>query len=83
MYAFLIARIKPEEDYDFFTYGGKPITLDFRGKPVVVSKGTTFGVRKSSNNKQIRLVLNDDVNRVFTISLDQAKQLSKGIVHGS
>lgn len=91
MYSFLVlggcstdvtdveARIKPEDDYDFFTYQGKPLTIDSRGKHAEVKKGQRFGVRKSSNGKEIRMVLDDNVNRVFTLDLDTAKQLAKGI----
>lgn len=86
MYSFLTAgtpveaRIKPNTDYDMFQYGGKrPFPLDFRGKEVLLEPGMKFGVRKSSNGKQIRLILADDVNKVFTISLDTAKKLAKNI----
>lgn len=81
MYSFLVvqSRIKPAEDYDFFTYDGPKMNLDFRGRPVTITKGTRFGVRKSSSQKAIRLVLGDDVNRVFTIDLPTAKKLAKHI----
>lgn len=74
------ARIKPTADYDMFTYNGKrPIALDFRGKEVMLERGMRFGVRKSADGKKIRLILDSDANRVFTISLDTAKQLAKNI----
>ena len=88
MYSFLAipgihavqAAILPREKYDFFTYeGSKPVTVEFRGKPVQIKKGQVFGVRPSTNKKQIRMVLGDDISRVFTLNLDQAKQLAKGI----
>jgi hypothetical protein len=80
MYSFLVARIKPADNYQFFTYEGKrPVPLDFRGKEILVTKGQKFGVRKSANKKAIRLILDDDVNRVFTISLDQARDLAKHV----
>ena len=91
MYSFLVlggcstdvtdveARIKPSDDYDFFTYQGKPLTIDSRGKRAEIKKGQRFGVRKSSNGKEIRMVLDDNVNRVFTLDLETAKQLAKGI----
>lgn len=80
MYSFLLnARIKPETDYDFFTYQGAPLTLEFRGNPVLIDKGQRFGVRKSSNGKLIRLILPNDPNRVITIDVPTAEKLAKGI----
>jgi len=79
MYSFLIARIKPEEAYDFFTYKGKePVTVEFRGKPIQIAKGTRFGVRPSSNGKHIRLIFPSDPNRVMTIDRAVAEKLAKG-----
>ena len=75
-----MARVKPDTDYDWFSYRAKkPITLDFRGKPVVIKDGDKFGVRKSSNGKNIRLVLPNEITKVMTISLDDAKALAKGV----
>jgi hypothetical protein len=84
MYSFLLeSRIKPETDYDFYTYKGKdPVTVEFRGNPVVIDTGQRFGVRKSSNGKMIRLVLPDNVNRVLTIDIPTATKLAKGITPG-
>jgi hypothetical protein len=81
MYSYLLnARIKPESDYEFFTYNGaKPITVDFRGKPVTINKGQRFGVRPSSNGKHIRLVFPSDPTRVITIDLETAQSLAKGV----
>jgi hypothetical protein len=88
MYSFLIqstpaviqARILPEGTYDWFTYkGNKPVPLNFRGKEVLVEKGMKFGVRPSSNGKNIRLIFKDDPNRVFTISQEQANKLAKKV----
>ena len=79
MYSFL-AAIKPATSYDWFTYTkGPAIELDFRGKPVTISKGQKFGVRKSASGKNIRLVLPDEITKVLTITLDQAKALAKGV----
>ena len=84
MYSFLLeSRIKPESDYDWFTYQGAPLTLDFRGNPVLIDKGMRFGVRKSSDGKKIRLVLPKDANRVLTIDVATAEKLAKGIKRGS
>jgi hypothetical protein len=79
MYSFLLARIKPDTEYEWFTFKGQsPVTLEFRGKPVLINKGMKFGVRKSSNGKNIRLVLPNDVNRVITIDENTAATLAKG-----
>jgi hypothetical protein len=79
MYAFLIAAPLSEDAYQFFTFQGKkPVSLDFRGKESMVDKGMRFGVRPSSNGKFIRLIFPHNKNRVFTISLDKAKELAKG-----
>ena len=81
MYAYLLeSRIKPESDYEFFTYNGaKPVAVDFRGKPVTINKGTRFGVRPSSNGKHIRLVFPSDPTRVMTIDMETAETLAKGV----
>jgi len=74
------AAIKGEENYEFFTFKGKqPVTLQYRGKPFVVEKGTRFGVRPSVNKKDIRLIFKGEPNRVFTLTMDQANQLAKGV----
>ena len=78
MYSSLIkARIKGEDEYDWFSYTGPIIMLPFRGIDIPLAKGEKFGVRKSSNGKQIRLVMGDDLNRVFTITLEQAQAIAK------
>lgn len=86
MYSFLVvsapvnALVKSEEAYEFFTYrGAQPVEIQYRGKPIEVKKGQRFGVRPSANKKSIRLVLGDDISRVITLTMDQAKQLAKGI----
>jgi hypothetical protein len=81
MYSYLLkARVKPESDYEFFTFNGtKPVTVDFRGHPITISKGTRFGVRPSSNKKHIRLVFPNDPTRVLTIDLDTATELAKAV----
>jgi len=79
MYSCLVARIKGEDEYDFFTYKGKPIDVPFRGITRTLEKGQRFGVRKSSNGKQIRLVFEGDLTRVMTIDLATAQKIAKGI----
>lgn len=82
MYSFLVinARIKRPSEYEYFTYqGARPVEVSFRGKPIMIDKGTVFGVRKSSNGKFIRLVIGDDITRVITIDLDTAKKLARKV----
>lgn len=75
-----VARILPETDYDWFTFkGAKPVTVSFRGKDIEIKKGTKFGVRPSTNGKQIRLIFPEDKNRVLTIDLETAQRLAKGV----
>lgn len=75
----ITALIKGEGSYDFFTYRGPKIDLDYRGKSVPLSKGDRFGVRKSANGKSIRFVFENELTRVFTLDLDTAKKIAKGI----
>jgi len=88
MYSFLTtaavkkveALIKGEGVYQFFQYRGtKPVVLNFRGKEEYIEKGDKFGVRKSANGKQIRLIRPGAETRVFTLTSDQANSLAKGI----
>lgn len=81
MFSFLVSSaIKPAGNYQWFTYdGSKPVTVTFRGADVPIKKGQRFGVRPSVNKKDIRLVLENDINRVITITLDQAKALARNV----
>ena len=80
MYSFLVAAIKGEDAYEFFTYKGEdPVTVFFRGKPTMVSKGTKVGVRQSVNKKDIRLIFPGMPNRVYTLTLQQAQDLADGV----
>jgi len=80
MYSFLVAKVKGEEHYEWYTYNGsKPVALSFRGQPYQVEKGQRFGVRPSHSEKDIRLIFKDAPTRVFTLTLKQAKQLAKGV----
>lgn len=80
MFSFLQAAIKPASDYSWFKYAGsKPTSLTFRGNQVEIKKGQNFGVRPSVNKKDIRLVLENDLNRVITLTLDQAKKLARNV----
>lgn len=80
MYSFLLeSRVLPEQSYDFFIYQGNPVDVDFRGRIITIDKGTKFGVRPSSNGKQIRLIFPKDPTRVITIDMDTAKKLARGV----
>jgi len=79
----VIALVKGEEHYSWYKFHGTtPVTLSFRGQSEAVKKGDRFGVRKSANGKQIRLILPDEETRVFTLTQDQATALSKGVKKG-
>lgn len=86
MFSYLLeSAIKPEENYEFFVYtGNEPVEVEFRGKTVQVKKGDRFGVRRSSNGKQIRMVIPEwgGLTKVITLSLDQAKKLAKKVKGG-
>jgi len=81
MYSFLLeSRIKGEDEYSFFTYKkGPPITVDFRGQPREIKKGTRFGVRPSSNGKFVRLVFPGELTKVITVPMETAQKLAKGV----
>lgn len=79
MYSFVAGTIKPASNYEWFTYDGSPMLVNYRGADVKIERGQKFGVRKSGNGKQIRLVLGDDINRVITLTLDQAKRLARNV----
>ncbi len=81
MYSFLIhSAVKGEENYEFFTYKGKtPVVLQYRGKPVEVTKGMRFGVRQSVNKKDIRLIFPGQPTKVLTLTLKQAQALADGV----
>jgi hypothetical protein len=81
MYSYLLdARIKPESDYQFFTYNAsKPVVVNFRGTSVVIEKGTRFGVRPSTNGKHIRMIRPNEPTRVITIDQETAERLAKGV----
>jgi hypothetical protein len=73
------AAIKGEEHYQFFTYHGPTIKLPYRGIEVPLEKGQKFGVRKSADGKKIRLIFDDEVNRVFTLPLEVAQKIAKKV----
>jgi len=81
MYSYLLkAAVLPEESYDFYTFNGdKPVTVEFRGKPIIIHKGTRFGVRPSTSGKHIRMVFPSDPTRVITIDPETAKKLAQHV----
>lgn len=80
MYSFLLeSRVLPEQSYDFFIYQGRPVDVAFRGRTITIDKGTKFGVRPSSNGKQIRLIFPKDPTRVITIDQATAQKLARGV----
>ena len=79
MYSCLVARVKGEDEYEFFTYKGAPLDIPFRGITRPLAKGQRFGVRKSSSGKQIRMIFEGDPTRVMTLELKLAQKIAKGI----
>lgn len=83
MYSCLVtARIKEKSEYDWFRYSGKPMEIPFRGITRTLETGQKFGVRKSSNGKQIRMVFDGDLTRVMTIDLKTARAIARSIAEG-
>lgn len=74
------ASPKDQSHYQWFTYKkSKPVLVNFRGRQIEIGKGTKFGVRKSGDQKKIRLIFPNDPNRVITVPMEQAQQLAKGV----
>lgn len=76
------ARIKGDDEYSWFTYMGKPLSLSFRGTPVTLRPRDKFGVRYSSNRKDKRLVLDAPgfgLTKVFTLTPELEAILRKNI----
>ncbi len=76
----LLAAVKPESAYEWFVYkGSRPVAVTFRGKEIQVKKGQEFGVRKSANGRQIRMIFPGDPSRVITLTLEQAERLARHV----
>lgn len=75
------ARIKGDDEYNWFKYKGADIELPWRhGKTETLFKGEVFGVRWSSNGKSMRLIIKRlGTTRVFTIDQDLADTLRENI----
>lgn len=74
------SSVRGYEAYDWFAYG-KPKALHLvskGGTKVYLDKGDLFGVRKSANGKQIRMIVEKiGPTKVFTLSSDLANTLAK------
>lgn len=76
------ARVKGDDEYTWFAYTGKPLSLSFRGTPVTLRPKDKFGVRYSSNKKDKRLVLDAPgfgLTKVFTLTPELEARLRKNI----
>ena len=80
MHGFLLqAAPKSEQAYEFFTYSGPKINLNFRGTEKAVQKGDRFGVRPSSSGRHIRLIFPGEATKVYTLDMETAKRLARGV----
>ena len=50
------ARIKGADEYQWMLHQGGKLTLQTSKGPLVIDRGEVYGVRPSSNGKQIRFV---------------------------
>lgn len=78
-HAELTARIKGADEYSWMLHQGGKLTLQTSKGPIEIDKGEVYGVRPSSNGKQIRFVQAEDhgINKVMTLTLEDAKKLAK------
>jgi hypothetical protein len=84
MYSFLMspeivsAKVKPAESYDWFVYTNRsPVTINANLK---IEKGAHFGVCRSDDDpRKVRLVLHGNLARVWTVSMEKARALAKGV----
>lgn len=80
MYSCVVeSRVKGDAEYDWLRYSGKSMEIPFRGIARTLEPGQIIGVRPSSNGKQIRMVFQNDINRVMTIDLATAKKIAKSV----
>lgn len=73
------ALVKPDASYTWFSYNGPELNAsNDKGRKLTLKQSDKFGVRKSSNGKNIRLITKrDGPNKVFTCDPDMAQLLSK------
>ncbi len=86
MYSFLISsEIRAQasgeaDDYDWMTYSRRP-TLRVNAN-LSLESGSRFGVRPCAEDPEsIRLVIHGNMDRVFTISMETAAKIAKGVIH--
>lgn len=83
MYSFLTSAVKPKENYEWFVYyGSTPVELEYRNKPVLITKGVRFGILPSVSKRQIRLILPESPNNAIVLTMDQAQRLAQGVKPG-
>ncbi len=70
------ARIKGEDEYEWFTYTGPSLPIPYRGDSEILERGQIFGVRPSSNGKHIRLVFQGEETKVFTLTPELARKIA-------
>jgi hypothetical protein len=73
MYSFLLKRT--EEDFDWFTYSGRPLKIVAN---VTLEKGVKFGVRQSADPELVRFCLASN-DRVYLVPLEKARSIAKGL----
>lgn len=71
--------VKPDSSYQWFQYRGKALLLKSKlGTTYTLQKGESFGVRKSSSGKQIRMIIQElGPSKVFTLDLETAQKLAR------
>lgn len=76
------AVVKSLDHYEFFTFTGEGLTIrNAKGRPLTLNKGEQFGVRRSVNGRDIRLVTEDDgPTIIFSLDWDTAVFLGKKCV---
>jgi hypothetical protein len=78
MYSFLLGTrdtVDPSE-YDWFTYTRATKIINANLK---IEKGARFGVRPATESNRVNLVLHGNLSRVFSVSMENARTLAKGV----
>jgi len=86
MYSFLISSeiraqtIGEADEYDWLTYSrSTPLRVNAN---LSLQSGSRFGVRRCAEDPHsVRLVLHGNMQRVFTISMETAAKIAKGIAN--
>lgn len=74
------AAPKTADAYEWFTYTGKRFVSVAGRKPLTVTNGGVFGVRFSADRKSLRLVMQGQETKVYTLDTETAKALAKNCV---